>query len=94
VRRVYAAGARAVSVISDGKTELVLEDSGAQCVAVDPKDPETVFVGTFDEGIFKSEDGGKSWERLSGGRIPGSLPSRSRRWMEGSTPARSRATCS
>jgi len=66
VRRVYAAGAKAVSVVSDSKAELVLEDSGAQSVAVDPKDPETVFVGTFDEGIFKSEDGGRSWERLSG----------------------------
>jgi photosystem II stability/assembly factor-like uncharacterized protein len=66
VTRIYTAGAKAVAVISDGGTELVLEDSGTQCVVVDPKDPETVFVGTSDEGIFKSENGGESWERLSG----------------------------
>jgi len=33
---------------------------------VDPGAPETIYVGTSDEGLFKSVDGGSSWEELSG----------------------------
>ena len=64
--RLYAAGLSAVAVVEDGRVELTLEGRGARCVAVDPEDPDTLYVGTSDEGLFKSEDGGKGWERLSG----------------------------
>jgi photosystem II stability/assembly factor-like uncharacterized protein len=33
---------------------------------VDPTDPKTLFVGTTDEGLFKSVNGGGSWDELSG----------------------------
>ncbi len=36
-------------------------------VAVDPMDPEVIFAGTKPPAIFRSSDGGKSWERLSAG---------------------------
>jgi photosystem II stability/assembly factor-like uncharacterized protein len=38
-----------------------LEGSGAQCVAVDPRVPETVFAGLREHGVRRSEDGGRSW---------------------------------
>jgi photosystem II stability/assembly factor-like uncharacterized protein len=68
--RLYAAGDKAVAVIENGGVELALEGGGARCVAVDPRDPDTLYVGTSDEGLFKSEDGGRGWERLSGVEHP------------------------
>jgi photosystem II stability/assembly factor-like uncharacterized protein len=66
VVRLYVAGENAVSVIEDGSVETGLEGRGARCLALDPRDPDTLYVGTSDEGIFKSEDGGATWENLSG----------------------------
>ena len=55
-------------------TTLSLENSGAQCVAVDPGHPDRVYAGTFDHGVFRSLDGGHSWQSLGNGiphkRIP------------------------
>jgi photosystem II stability/assembly factor-like uncharacterized protein len=42
--------------------ETVLASVGAQCVAVDPNQPNHVYVGTFDNGLFASSDGGDSWQ--------------------------------
>ncbi|MDQ3864413.1 MAG: hypothetical protein M3317_13140 [Actinomycetota bacterium] len=64
--RLYAAGENAVSVIEDGSVETGLDGRGARCLALDPGDPDTLYIGTWDEGLFKSMDGGSSWERLSG----------------------------
>src|SRR5215207_9662165 len=64
--RLYAAAATAVAVVENGMVELTLEERGARCLAVDPKDPDVVYVGTSDESLFKRSDGGRSWERLSG----------------------------
>jgi photosystem II stability/assembly factor-like uncharacterized protein len=66
VARLFVAGGNAVSLIVDGSVESGLEERGARCLAVDPKDPDKLYVGTSDEGLFQSEDGGSSWERLSG----------------------------
>ncbi len=41
--------------------ERVLAEIGAMCVAVDPRVPERVYVGTFDEGLFVSDDRGETW---------------------------------
>ncbi len=68
--RLYSAADSAVAIVQNGRIETTLEDRGARCVAVDPADPETVYVGTTDEGLFKSEDGGESWEALSGVEHP------------------------
>jgi photosystem II stability/assembly factor-like uncharacterized protein len=45
-----------------GAAERVLADVGAMCVAVDPRAPERVHVGTFDRGLFVSEDRGATWD--------------------------------
>ena len=64
--RLYAAGPNAVAVVEDGSARTALEGRGAQSLAGDPKDPDTLYVGTSDEGLFKSTDGGGSWEELTG----------------------------
>ena len=64
--RLYAVSASAVTVVENSSVRTTLEDRGARCVATDYDDPDTVYVGTSDEGLFKSLDGGESWERLSG----------------------------
>jgi photosystem II stability/assembly factor-like uncharacterized protein len=46
-------------------TTLILEGSGAQCVAVDPHDSNRVFVGTFDTGVYRTRDGGETWTAVS-----------------------------
>lgn len=43
--------------------EVLLDGVGAHCVAVDPHDPARVYAGTFDVGLFASEDGGRSWRQ-------------------------------
>src|SRR4051794_19823151 len=50
-------------------TTLGLVGSGAQCVAVDPGDPQRVYVGTFDDGVYRTLDGGANWEQV-GDAIP------------------------
>jgi photosystem II stability/assembly factor-like uncharacterized protein len=64
--RLYAAADSAVTIVENGRAEGTLEGRGARCVAVDPNDPDTVYVGTTDEGLFKSSTAGKGWDKLSG----------------------------
>src|SRR5215217_4254868 len=66
MNRLYAAADGAVTIVENGRVELTLEGRGTRCLAVDPEDPDTLYVGTSGEGLFKSEDGGVVWERLSG----------------------------
>ena len=48
---------------ADGGWEVAhaLEESTAQCLAVDPADPETVYVGLGSGGVRKTTDGGRTW---------------------------------
>jgi photosystem II stability/assembly factor-like uncharacterized protein len=46
-----------------------LDGSGAQCIAVDPHDPLRVYVGTMDNGIYRSRDGGTTWSRVGEGLL-------------------------
>src|SRR6266550_960290 len=41
--------------------ELFLPASGAQCLAVDPKDPDTVYAGLREGGVRRTVDAGRSW---------------------------------
>lgn len=68
--RLFAATGAAVARIdahADGSSTLSmsLDGSGAQCIAVDPTDPDRVFVGTFDAGIYRTRDGGQTWDRAN-----------------------------
>lgn len=43
------------------ESESLLPGVGARCVAVDSGNPGRVYVGTFDNGLYGSEDGGLTW---------------------------------
>lgn len=39
-----------------------LDDLRPHSLAVDPGNPDHIYVGTFDNGLIRSRDGGQSWE--------------------------------
>src|SRR5437660_9088868 len=39
-----------------------LAGSGAQCLAVDPADPDTVYAALREGGVRRSVDGGQGWQ--------------------------------
>jgi hypothetical protein len=39
-----------------------LAGSGAQCLAVDPSDPDTAFAGLREHGLRRTRDGGDTWD--------------------------------
>jgi hypothetical protein len=41
--------------------ELLLFGSGAQCLAVDPADPDIVYAGLREGGVRRTADDGRSW---------------------------------
>jgi photosystem II stability/assembly factor-like uncharacterized protein len=63
--RLYAATGDAIARIDehDGAwtVELSLRESSAQCLALDPSDPETVYAGLRDGGVRRTEDAGGTW---------------------------------
>jgi photosystem II stability/assembly factor-like uncharacterized protein len=63
--RLYAATgdgiARLDEVSGAWTVELSLRGSGAQCLAVDPADEDTVFAGLRGGGVRRTTDGGRSW---------------------------------
>jgi hypothetical protein len=61
---LVATGDRVVRMQPDGSTWTASEalvGSRAQCVAVDPADTATAYVGCHGAGVWKTEDGGDSW---------------------------------
>lgn len=65
--RLFIATGDSVAIVDDGDATVTLEGAGVQCVSADPNDPNRVYVGTFDRGVFRSLDGGASWEHVSDG---------------------------
>ena len=68
VTRVYLATGDRFGRVDDLETDHApawsLEGSGAQCLAVHPSDPDTVYVGCRGGGLMQSRDGGRSWKAL------------------------------
>jgi hypothetical protein len=64
--RLYAATGDAIARLDEAgegwAVELSLSGSGAQCLAVDPVDRETVYAGLREGGVRRSVDGGRTWE--------------------------------
>jgi hypothetical protein len=63
--RLYAATGDAIARIDDASggwtVELVLRGSGAQCLAVDPANADTVYAGLRERGVRRTTDAGRSW---------------------------------
>src|SRR5947208_10601095 len=63
--RLYAATGDGFARLAESgeawTVELSLSGSGAQCLAVDPAEADTVFVGLRKGGVRRSVDGGRSW---------------------------------
>lgn len=64
-RILVVTGDGVVRFTLDGVTardaDSLLDGIGARCLAADPADPNRVYVGTLDDGIYASDDGGLTW---------------------------------
>ncbi len=69
--KLYIALENALAVIEQRNgqwmTDLQLVGRDTQCVAVDPLRHEWVYCGSFDQGLWQSDDGGKSWRHVGEG---------------------------
>ena len=45
-------------------TDESLKGTSPQCVAFDPSNPTRAYCGTFDNGLWKTDDGGGSWDGI------------------------------
>ena len=63
--RLYAATGDAIVRLEETNGAWVgsrsLEESGAQCLAVDPHAPDTLYAGLREHGVRRSDDGGRTW---------------------------------
>jgi photosystem II stability/assembly factor-like uncharacterized protein len=63
--RLFAATGDAIVRLDEADGSWVatrsLEAAGAQCLAVDPNRPDTVFAGLREGGVRRSDDAGASW---------------------------------
>jgi photosystem II stability/assembly factor-like uncharacterized protein len=66
VTRLYAATGDGIARLDESggawTVELSLQGSGAQCLAVDPHDGDTVYAGLREHGLRRTTDGGRSWD--------------------------------
>jgi len=51
----------------DWRTTTRFDGQHVECVAVSPHDPDRVFVGTFGDGLYRSDDGGDTFDRIAEG---------------------------
>ena len=63
--RLYAATGDGIARLDEERGEWRLESSlggsGAQCLAVDPHDPDTLYAGLRERGVRRTNDGGRNW---------------------------------
>ena len=69
MKKLYiATGSSFASAIQNGDEWIVktaLDGKGVQCLAIDPNDQQTIYVGTYGQGVWKSGDGGSHWEDMN-----------------------------
>ena len=67
--RLYVATGDGIARVEEAgdewTAEVFLRGSGAQCLAVDPADGNTLYAGLRAGGVRRSEDGGRSWVACS-----------------------------
>ena len=94
--RLYAATGDAIARLDERRGRLArraisLTGSGAQCLALDPSDPDVVYAGLREDGVRRTIDGGAVLDRLRASRAGRLLRSPSARPTAPSTQAPSRA---
>jgi photosystem II stability/assembly factor-like uncharacterized protein len=52
---------------SQWSVEEHLNERSPECVAVDPHHPARVYCGTWGTGVWRSDDAGRTWERVGAG---------------------------
>jgi photosystem II stability/assembly factor-like uncharacterized protein len=59
------AGVLALHLTEGGwdRAEVLWRDRPISALAVDPAEPERIHVTVYQDGIYRSEDGGRTWER-------------------------------
>ena len=50
-----------------GQWKFVHQLPSPRCLSIDPHSPNTLYVGTFFDGVIKSVDGGMSWQSVNTG---------------------------
>ncbi|MBE3559054.1 MAG: glycosyl hydrolase [Ktedonobacteraceae bacterium] len=69
--KLYVALDKGLAVIEQRNgawtASLHLAESSPQSIAVDPQRPQRLYCATFRKGLWRSDDGGNSWERLENG---------------------------
>ena len=71
----YASGGGGLVESRDGgrtwtELGLVLDGDAAGHLAVHPEDADTLYVGTYGQGVLRTTDGGSSWETLAESGVP------------------------
>jgi photosystem II stability/assembly factor-like uncharacterized protein len=46
------------------KTKESLKGTSPQCIAFDPKNSNRAYCGTFGDGLWKTDDGGQTWDSI------------------------------
>lgn len=65
MQRAYAAMRSGVLLLGEDEEPAIrLTDHDLECVAVHPDDPERAFVGTYEAGLQRTTDGGRTWRRV------------------------------
>src|SRR6266567_29784 len=68
--KLYIATNGALAIVSQHNggwaVDLQMVGSQPQCLAVDSQRPQQVYCGTFDQGLWRSENAGDSWEHVGG----------------------------
>jgi photosystem II stability/assembly factor-like uncharacterized protein len=68
VSPLFAATSKGVARFEPGdgpwRVRIAARESGIQCLARDPRDGAVLYGGSRGQGVWRSDDGGESWERL------------------------------
>ena len=63
--RLYAATGDGIVRLDEASGDWIVEHflggSGAQCLAVDPHDADMLYAGLREQGVRRTQDGGRSW---------------------------------
>lgn len=69
--KIYLAMSEAVAIISqrhgEWAVDMRLAGSRPQCLAIDSQRPQQVYCGTFDQGLWSSDNAGERWEHVDAG---------------------------